>query len=120
MPDIKDRVAEELSKLGDTNAAIARKLGVYQQTLGFWRNGIMVPKAQNLAKFHAAGLDIFYIITSKRIGDIVTKSCRNCRHFNDCDAYDCDQECDSCIHNACRNCANASNWLWEGYTHAQK
>lgn len=120
MPDITTRVVDEISKLGTTKREIAEKLGVSQECVRFWTDGLSVPKTANLAKFHAAGLDIFYIITGQRIGDIVTKSCRNCRHFNDCDAYDCDSECDSCGHNACRNCANASNWLWEGYTYAEK
>lgn len=119
-PDITDRVIEELDKLGNTHREVGMKLGIRPETVLFWREGMAVPKTHSLAKFHAAGLDIFYIITGKRIGDIVTKSCCNCAHFDECDAYDCDSECDSCGHNACRNCANASNWLWEGYTHAEK
>ena len=119
MTDIKDRVAEELNRLNLSYAAIGRKFGVHPQTPGYWMNGTMVPKAQTLAKFHEAGLDIFYIITGKRIGDIVNKTCCNCRHYHDCDAYDCDEDCDTCGQNACRNCANQSNWLWEGYHHAK-
>lgn len=115
MPDITDRVIEELLTLGTTNREVATRLGVTPEAVRFWRSGYSVPKPHNLAKFHAAGLDIFYIITGKRVGDIIAKTCTNCRHFHDCDSYDCDDDCDSCPRNACRNCVNASNWLWEGY-----
>lgn len=67
-----------------------------------------------------ADLDIFYIVTGQRIRDIIKPDCHNCRHFNDCDTRDCDFECDSCDYNRCSNCANHSNWLWEGYTDAKK
>lgn len=116
---IRDRVIEELETLGTTNREIGTKLGVDPTCVRFWHDGLAVPKAHNLAKFHAAGLDIFYIITGKRVGDIIAKTCHNCRHYHDCDDHNCDQDCAACDHNACRNCANQSNWLWEGYTHAK-
>lgn len=116
---IRDRVIKELETLGTTNREIACKLGVTPDCVRFWHDGLAVPKAHNLAKFHAVGLDIFYIITGKRVGDIITKTCRNCRHYHDCDDHNCDQDCAACDHNACRNCTNQSDWLWEGYTHAK-
>lgn len=67
-----------------------------------------------------ADLDILYILTGQRIEDIIRPDCRNCRHYWDCDPLTCDEDCDSCAHNQCRNCANYSNWLWEGYTNAEK
>ena len=120
MPDIYDRVVEEISKLGTTNREIADKLGVSPECVRFWTNGYSIPKTENLARFHAAGLDIFYIITGKHIGEIVCKGCHNCVHFNECDIFDCDQDCDACSRNACRNCANQSDWLWEGFANAKK
>ena len=119
MTNITDRVIEEITKLGTTNREIATKLGVTHQAVRFWINGLSVPKPQNLAQFHAAGLDVFYIITGKRVGDIITKDCRNCRHFDECDDYACHMECETCSHNSCRDCHDFSGWLWEGYAHAK-
>ena len=110
-----ERVIEELSKLGNTHREVAQKLGVTPEAVRFWREGYAIPKPQNLAKFHAAGLDIFYIITGRRIEDILTRECRNCLHFNDCDSITCDFDCAACNHNTCGDCRDSSNWVWEGY-----
>lgn len=115
MPNMQERLIEELDKLGDCNRAIAKKLGCPIHTVRFWRDCLCMPSIQSFALFPKAGMDIYYILTGKHIGDIVTKACHNCQHFNECDIFDCDQDCDSCPDNSCRNCANSSEWVWEGF-----
>lgn len=61
-----ERVAEEIFKLGGTNAEIARKLRCSKSSISDWITGKNIPNAYALKKLHYAGCDVIYILTGKR------------------------------------------------------
>ena len=63
---MSERVAEELFKLGDTNAKIARKLRCSKSSVSNWICGDRIPTAYNLKSLHYAGCDVIYILTGER------------------------------------------------------
>lgn len=63
---MSERVAEEIFKLGATNAEIARKLGCSKSSISGWIIGTSVPNAYFLKKLHYAGCDVIYILTGER------------------------------------------------------
>lgn len=63
---MRDRVAEEIYKLGDTNRAAARKIGCDPHAVSDWLAGKSTPSAYNLKRMHYAGCDIIYILTGER------------------------------------------------------
>lgn len=61
-----ERVAEEIYKLGDSNAEAARKIGCGRHIISDWLSGRNIPSAYYLKALHEAGCDVMYILTGKR------------------------------------------------------
>lgn len=64
---MSERVAEELFKLGDCNAEIARKLRCSKSAVSDWVTGRNIPTAYYLKSLHYAGCDVIYILTGERV-----------------------------------------------------
>ena len=65
-PKLRERLLEELWKLGNTYREIAEKIGWHQNTIGQWVNQDYTPSAYHFTNFHRAGMDIIYILTGER------------------------------------------------------
>lgn len=63
---MSERVAEEIFKLGGTNAELARKLRCSKSSISAWICGDCIPNAYALKKLHYAGCDVIYILTGER------------------------------------------------------
>lgn len=65
---MRERTAEELNKLGDTNYKIAKTIGCgcSERLVKYWRNQEGVPSHFYLKRLHELGCDILYIITGVR------------------------------------------------------
>jgi hypothetical protein len=60
------RLCEEIYKLGDSNAEVAKKLHCHPNTVGQWLTHEHIPSVYFFKNFHEAGMDIMYIITGER------------------------------------------------------
>lgn len=60
---IRDRCAEELLRFGNTPQTISERTGFVPQLIRVWLNGEATPSAASLARFHALGMDVIYILT---------------------------------------------------------
>lgn len=61
--NIRDRLIEELSKLGDTPYAVAKLIGCPTQLVRYWLDGVYTPSAFYLQRLHEIGCDVLYILT---------------------------------------------------------
>ncbi len=61
--DIRDRCAEELRRFGRTPKEISERTGFVPQLVRVWLDGEATPSAASLARFHALGMDVLYILT---------------------------------------------------------
>ena len=61
-----ERLAEEICKLGDSNAAIARQIGCDRRIVSDWFCGRNIPSAFHLKSLYFAGVDIIYVLTGIR------------------------------------------------------
>ena len=63
---IGDRLAEERTRLGLSQKALATLLGVSVKAVGRYERGENVPGGEVLAKLAEAGADVLYILTGER------------------------------------------------------
>ncbi|SDI77718.1 helix-turn-helix domain-containing protein [Variovorax sp. OV700] len=65
------RLREEREKLGLSQSAFAEMGGVSLRAEQDWERGISAPKADFLAVAVAQGVDVFYVLTGRRIPALV-------------------------------------------------
>lgn len=110
------RVQEELRKLSNSPAELARTLRIDSESARRWLSGESLPSLGGLEIMHRAGLDILYVVTGTRILPDIPHTCETCAHYCDgfqdvCETYDYD--CARCPNNdTCRTCRHGSNWRW--------
>ena len=63
---ITERTIEEISKLGPTPYDIGKIVGCPTQLVRYWLDGIYMPSAFYLRRFHEIGCDVMYILTGVR------------------------------------------------------
>lgn len=111
-----DRVTEELRKISDSPAELARILRIDSESARRWLCGESLPSLGGLEIMYRAGLDIMYIVTGIRMLQDIPHTCETCAHYCDgfqgiCETYDYD--CARCPNNdTCRTCQRFSNWHW--------
>lgn len=111
-----NRVTEELLKLSDSPAELARILRIDAESARRWLAGESLPSLGGLEIMYNAGVDIMYIVTGIRMLQDIPHTCETCRHY--CDGFQdiChthDYDCAECPNNAtCRTCQRFSNWHW--------
>lgn len=121
------RVSEEIFKLGDTQAEVARKLGCSVGLVRKWANGESIPSTAYLPLLHDIGADVMYILTGKRLWDKIfvwmdtalsdiPRHCDTCAYNQDCLHDACFDRCSECaVAPHCAKCHKESEWLWRGF-----
>ena len=66
-----NRLKEERVRLTPKQADFASKLGVRQSQLSEWEKGGVGLKAEHLAQLARAGIDILYVVTGRKGGDLI-------------------------------------------------
>jgi transcriptional regulator with XRE-family HTH domain len=67
------RLKEERERLGLSQAELATLAQTTKQSQWCYENGRASPNTKYLERIDAAGADVLYIITGRRIGDVVEK-----------------------------------------------
>jgi transcriptional regulator with XRE-family HTH domain len=66
MTTIHKRIQEERKRLGFTQAEMAERIGITKKTQINWENGVAAPRADALAAYLAAGVDVWYVLTAQK------------------------------------------------------
>ncbi|XUK66218.1 Transcriptional regulator [Pseudomonas yamanorum] len=70
MKEITDRLREERTRLGLTQAELAFRGGVKVNAQNIYERGLRVPNALYLAAVATAGVDVLYVLTGRRISSL--------------------------------------------------
>lgn len=111
-----NRVMEELHRISDSPAELARILRIDAESARRWLTGESLPSLGGLEIMYRAGIDIFYVVTGVRMLQDIPHTCETCAHY--CDGYQdiChanDYDCAQCPNNdTCRTCRDYRNWQW--------
>lgn len=69
---IEVRLKEERERLGLSQPLFAQVAGAAKRTLADWEKGVSSPTAVQLSALSAAGVDVLYVLTGKRISQLGT------------------------------------------------
>ena len=110
------RVRDELLRLSDSPAELARILRIDAESARRWLLGESLPSLGGLEIMYNAGLDILYVVTGVRALQDIPHTCETCAHY--CDGYTdiCranNFDCARCPNNdTCRTCRDYNHWHW--------
>lgn len=69
---IRERFREERRRVEPQQNVFAEKLGVKQSTLSEWETKSVSMKFEHLASLAALGIDLLYVFTGRRGGDLLS------------------------------------------------